>query len=233
MAVASLSLIHPDKFSRPNYALVFDVETTGLLPRGTITSSGLITPDGMVIPFDKLPYINQFSFVIYNVTSKRIMRTYNQYIRLPVGVKIPSEVTKITGITDEKCIECGVDIVEALAHFNGAYRFSNILVAHNFDFDHRMLQLECARNASSVTRRWGYDPRFFDLAEELKRGMTRYCTMQEGTKLCNIMVPGRRTPKWPTLSELHQTLFGVIPENLHDSLVDVLATLKCYKQMTI
>ena len=39
--------------------------------------------------------------------------------------------------------------------------------------------------------------------------------------------PNRR-PKFPRLSELHQILFGNIPENLHNSLIDVLVCLRCF-----
>jgi DNA polymerase III epsilon subunit-like protein len=39
--------------------------------------------------------------------------------------------------------------------------------------------------------------------------------------------PNRR-PKFPRLSELHQVLFGNIPENLHNSLIDVLVCLRCF-----
>lgn len=34
--------------------------------------------------------------------------------------------------------------------------------------------------------------------------------------------------KFPRLNELHQTLFGSIPENLHNSLVDVVVCLRCF-----
>jgi len=39
--------------------------------------------------------------------------------------------------------------------------------------------------------------------------------------------PNRR-PKFPRLSELHQVLFGNVPENLHNSLIDVLVCLRCF-----
>lgn len=39
--------------------------------------------------------------------------------------------------------------------------------------------------------------------------------------------PNQR-PKFPQLKELHQVLFGNIPENLHNSLIDVLVCLRCF-----
>ena len=34
--------------------------------------------------------------------------------------------------------------------------------------------------------------------------------------------------KWPTLLEFHQHLFNSVPENLHNSIVDVLVCLRCF-----
>lgn len=39
--------------------------------------------------------------------------------------------------------------------------------------------------------------------------------------------PNQR-PKFPKLSELHQILFGSVPDNLHNSMIDVLACLRCF-----
>jgi hypothetical protein len=56
-----------------------------------------------------------------------------------------------------------------------------------------------------------------------------------GTGVCKIQNPrfpnAKLLYKWPKLSELHQHLFGYIPENLHDANVDVEACLKCYLEM--
>ena len=37
-----------------------------------------------------------------------------------------------------------------------------------------------------------------------------------------------RRPKFPRLDELHKILFGNIPANLHNSLIDVLVCLRCF-----
>jgi len=63
------------------------------------------------------------------------------------------------------------------------------------------------------------------------KGVERYCTMKNGTDICAIKVDGRVSKKWPRLSELHQKLFDEVPIGLHNSLVDVMACLKCYLKM--
>ena len=39
--------------------------------------------------------------------------------------------------------------------------------------------------------------------------------------------------KFPRLNELHQKLFDTTPNNLHNSLNDILVTLRCYAMMTL
>jgi len=63
-----------------------------------------------------------------------------------------------------------------------------------------------------------------------------YCTMQNSIDMCAIKVvgkTGREYNKFPKLSELHQKLFDSVPNNLHNSLNDILVTLRCYAMMTL
>jgi DNA polymerase III epsilon subunit-like protein len=52
------------------------------------------------------------------------------------------------------------------------------------------------------------------------------------TTMPSTVIPKTQKPrqykKFPRLSELHQTLFGTVPENLHNSLIDVLVCLRCF-----
>ena len=77
--------------------------------------------------------------------------------------------------------------------------------------------------------------------------LANYCTMKSSIERCNIglesnrvgklgeheyMVNNRRMyRKFPTLAELHETLFGNIPAGLHDSMIDVEICLKCYRNL--
>ena len=49
--------------------------------------------------------------------------------------------------------------------------------------------------------------------------------------MCNIQAfskLGKPYLKFPNLKELHQNLFDSTPQNLHNSLNDVIVTLRCY-----
>ena len=51
-----------------------------------------------------------------------------------------------------------------------------------------------------------------------------------GTKeICRI--PGQYGYKWPSLSELHQTLFGTGFEEAHDAGADVAACADCFLEL--
>ena len=73
--------------------------------------------------------------------------------------------------------------------------------------------------------------KYTEFAERLKN-MNTFCTMGTNIDLCAIKTiskkDGKEYNKYPKLMELHQTLFGNIPPNLHNSLMDVLVCLRCY-----
>ena len=201
--------------------LVFDVETTGLIPKGEPV-------------LELCPYILQLSFIVFNVESKKIEQTYNTYINVPSKVKIFPEIEILTGITRSKC-NSGVVVTEALNALHNAYIRCSKVVAHNIEFDSKMVRVELARNPGRKTRHL-YD--LLNTGYEQANQMERYCTMAKSVDLCNIVVDTidkRGKPyqykKFPKLSELHLKLFGSIPENLHDSMVDTVACLRCYMKM--
>ena len=210
--------------------LVFDVESTGLLPNNRRNSTN-------AVPITEYPYILQLSFAIYDLSQKQIIRKYDAYIDIPDDVVISDLVTNITGITKEKCKNEGKPIVEVLEQFYEAYMFCEGLVAHNMDFDEKMISVELERNRPAIMEKAPYCFMTFNPMYEKVHGIDRYCTMRKGTDMCNILVeskmPGRPpSKKWPKLSELYAKLFdGGTVEGLHNSMIDVLTCLRCYLKM--
>ena len=212
--------------------LIFDVETSGLMPRADYTKP----PP----PVEAYPYILQISFVIYDLTNWRVERMYNTYIRVAPSVEISPFITELTGITREKC-DNGVPIVEALTEFYNEYRKSDMIVAHNIDFDKAMITLEMQRNAESMVSVCPHYSCVFSEMYNKLNNVEIYCTMKSGKNLCNIMVKpankidattgaeieSKTYKKFPKLSELHEFLFNETPKNLHDSMVDTIVCLRC------
>lgn len=235
--------------------LVFDVETTGLLPKGP--NAARVTSEGRLEPTEN-PYIIQFSFILYNLQTRSIERKHDFYINPPID--IPEKITEITGITKEMCVEKGVPLILALDCFYDCYTMSNTVIAHNMAFDSAMVKIELERNKEEIELLAYYCFNLFDTSFEQSRGIDRFCTMRYSTNICNIMVSREpkaskepkepnvkdvqsidavidpnipvkvpaKYKKWPTLLEFHQHLFNSIPENLHNSIVDVLVCLRCF-----
>jgi len=57
----------------------------------------------------------------------------------------------------------------------------------------------------------------------------RICTMVSSTDFCGI--DGPYGYKWPTLTQLHEKLFGLGFNEAHDASVDMNATAKCFWEL--
>ena len=85
--------------------------------------------------------INEKDFHIQEIES------INDYIvKLPEDVSIPEESTKIHGITNKKMREHGENILDVLMEFKRDISNSEVLVAHNLDFDTSIVSVELLRN---------------------------------------------------------------------------------------
>jgi len=200
--------------------LIFDVETTGLLPKTNT---------------DPPVYITQLSLALYDVKNNQLLKTYNAFVKIPEDVTISDKVTQITGIDRAKLNAEGVDIVDVLERFYDAYSRANIMVAHNLDFDSKVIEIEANRNYDRLLNKetaphivWMFDSMYATLTNVVMK-----CTMKMSKELCNIERVNSRGPyiKFPTLCELYEKLFHTKPENLHNSMMDVLVCLRCYLKM--
>ena len=184
---------------------IFDTETTGLIPRRTILQKETL---------DKYPNVVQFSYLKYDTETRKILKVVDRIIRLDPAIQISQESVKFHKITREISTEQGVDIAEVLKEFFDDVLDSDLLAAHNYEFDWVMIQAECMRNNIEIPH----------IPTE------RYCTMKETAAFCKIPSQFKKLNdeyKWPTLFELYLKLFNEVPENLHNSLYDVYATLRC------
>ena len=188
--------------------IVFDTETTGL-PKSRNAS-----PEHSHL----WPYIVQFSWLVYDDATKEIKPIKDYIVKLPDGMTIPEDSTKIHGITNEKMLTEGKPIQDNLIEFIKDYLNSQIVVAHNLEFDSKVIQAELYRN---------------NMVNWIEKSCNiEYCTMKYGKPLTNILRPSKFNngmyQKPPKLMELHKYLFQTVPNNLHNSMIDVLITLRCF-----
>lgn len=189
--------------------LVFDVETTGLP----------INRNASPNEFHNWPYIVQIAWLLFDDEFKLIEHN-SSYVKQPV--EIPTEATKIHGITTQMMHEKGADPPTVFASFKKALTNTKYLIAHNIDFDLPIAQCDFLRNGIV----WDF------------QSNNTFCTMKSSTIFCGI--PKRNGGyKWPTLVELYQRCFfpgqtmtirqDINPtNNLHNAIIDAAMTAQCF-----
>ncbi len=135
------------------------------------------------------------------------------FVIRPDGFKIPKDAEEIHGISTALAKRTGVRIAKALDAFIEALSKASVVVAHNFEFDDKVLGAE-------FYRRGIRDP---------FRLKIKVCTMTAATEYCAL--PGQYGFKWPKLAELHYELFGKRVKEAHDAAADVATCSKCFFEL--
>ena len=148
------------------------------------------------------PYIVQFSFILFDTETLKLTE-YDYVIKAP---SIPEESTKIHGITPSMNREQGFPFVCIYDIFKLCLDQCDVLIGHNIEFDIKMIEVESMRH---------------NIPYQIQKPIV--CTMKSTTKMCNLP-----NMKWPTLNELHRTLFNTSVIHLHNSIIDVIVCLRCY-----
>jgi DNA polymerase III epsilon subunit-like protein len=190
--------------------LVFDTETTGLIPKNTKC-------------LGDWPHIVQLSCIFINLDKLDEMFVDNFIIN--PDILIPKESSDIHGITNEIAAEKGINIRDALLRFTYFLDEADVIVAHNLSFDKKIIEKELERLEY---------PNYFNI-----KSYQIYDTMQKGKKLCNIVRMTKRGHsfiKFPKLIELYEYLFQPNADcyeykNAHNAIFDVLMTFRCYLTM--
>jgi len=138
-----------------------------------------------------------------------VMERGDRLIR-PDDFVIPLGASRFHGITTGSARRTGVPIREALDALSLTANEASMVIAHNLAFDLAIIAGECRRIGVP-------DP----LA-----ALPGTCTMKSTALLCGI----RRMHgyKWPTLSELHQILFGIPYGGAHRAAGDAEACRRCF-----
>jgi DNA polymerase-3 subunit alpha len=203
--------------------LVFDTETNGLPKNQKERPTMLNCYDW--------PSIVQFSYLLYDTSAREIILKRDYIIRVPKDVVISAESTKFHKITNEISEEQGVPIEGVINMFYQHFKRSDLVVAHNVEFDKKFILAEIFKlieNRSEVIN-------LLRMATDITCSKKFFCTMQEGTDLCKIKaytkVDKKEYFKFPTLTELCKHLFGYEPKNMHNAMNDVVVCFQCFYKM--
>lgn len=181
--------------------LFFDTETTGI-PRNY---------KAPVTDLRNWPRLVQLAWLLTDAQGNEIASA--EYVVKPEGFVIPNDAAKIHGITTETAQRTGVALQLVLSEIVAGIQQASVLVAHNMQFDEKILGAELLRSGQP----------------DVVASKERKCTMQAATNFCRI--PGPYGYKWPTLQELHLKLFNEPFAGAHQALVDVRACSRCYFEL--
>jgi DNA polymerase-3 subunit epsilon len=183
--------------------LFFDTETTGIPQRHDASASDV----------ENWPRLVQIAWVTADESGNEL-RSQSFIIR-PDGFDIPASAARVHGITTDMARRLGIELGHALTAFAEELSAAQALVAHNIQFDERVVGAEFHRAGRQKS----------PLA-----GKRLYCTMRSSTDFCRIP-GGPRGYKWPTLQQLHHTLFGASFESAHNAVADVRACARCFFEL--
>lgn len=184
--------------------LIFDTETTGL-PRNW---------NAPITDTDNWPRCIQIAWQLHDEMGRVI--EHQNFMVIPDGFNIPFDAEKVHGISTELALQQGIALKEGLEIFNKALSKTKFVVGQNVGFDLNIMGCEFHRMGIQTNLN--------------KLPVLDTCT-EVTASLCQI--PGGRGGKFklPTLTELHEFLFGVGFFEAHNATADVEATTRCFFEL--
>tara|TARA_B100000035_G_C20956954_1_gene534646 strand:+ start:473 stop:1081 length:609 start_codon:yes stop_codon:yes gene_type:complete len=119
--------------------LFFDLETTGLPQQ--ISYDNWYPPEDI----DKYESSRIIEIGIILVDKGEIIETYNAIIKPDTFIKLDPNITKLTGITDDKINEEGKNIKDVLKEIKPLFKKTDCINAYNMNFDKNVLLSELYR----------------------------------------------------------------------------------------
>lgn len=185
-------------------SLIFDTETTGL-------------PDFKGLEYGKYPDFRDLKrydssrllSICWMLLDNNRVVSCNYALITPSGFNIDekSRAFEINGISNEEIAKYGEDFEAVMRRFLLDLDKADVIVAHNLRFDKNILASEMVRNGDDCSRL---------LQKE------EFCTMLKGSELYNYR---------HSLKELYCKFFNREFSEAHNALADVIACMKCYKEM--
>ena len=241
----SAKSILPSTSSEPEHfkCMVFDTETSGL-PTPLLDENGdpVFKAPGKKIYIQ--PRVVQLGYVVYDTANPENVKIVDTLIDITEDVEISEEASKVTGITRETIFNAPSDkkapISNALEIFLDDMSECNYVVAHNVDFDKRVMFSEINKLPDGELKTRG-----LALFEAITTDNKWHCTMKPNIQVCQLQTPKQRelderlisqgkSPKnfykFPRLSDTYKHYFGYEPvaDQLHDAIIDVILCLRVF-----
>lgn len=183
--------------------LFFDTETTGL-PKNSELHYNVT---------DNWPRLVSIAWILCD-DNRKIVEIEKHIVR-PNGWIIPSDASKVHGITTERALAEGISIQDVLFKFLKALGQANYVAGHNIRFDRNVVAAELFRYADKRFDVYLYEKPYRD-------------TMHIAREFVAIPNKGKSGYKFPTLGEMYAKLCGKEMEDAHDAAADIKATIVCF-----
>lgn len=191
-----------------NTAIFYDTETTGL-PNFKARSEAA-----------HQPHIVQLAACLVDLDSRKVISSMDVIVE-PESWSIPDEVSAIHGITTEFSLAHGVSESMAVGMFMSLWERAQIRIAHNEQFDARILRIALLRHeGDAMAQRW-------------KDGLAG-CTQLLSTPILKLpptermIAAGFKKNKSANLREAFEHFTGRPMEGAHNAMVDVQACMAVY-----
>lgn len=190
----------------PRTVLGFDSETTGI-PDWKSPSGG-----------EHQPHLVELAAKLVDVQTKEILGSIDSIIK-PAGWTIPDDVIQVHGITNEVADTEGHDEKQTLLDFLELWKAADIRVAHNQNFDERIIRIAIKRYLDD------------DVAEDWKQG-AKACTALLAKPIMQLPPKNRWGFKMPKLEEAYRYFIGKELQGAHRAMNDTDACLDIYFAIT-
>lgn len=186
--------------------LFFDIESTGLIPKGAVPHETW-----------RMPHIVQLAAILTD-NSLNEVEHINMLVK-PEGYSISKESSDIHGISQEHAEREGVSKRMVMRAFHTLMIEAKQLLAYNIAFDLNLMQAEYVR---------------FSVNPAYLTGRKQQCIMIPCTDVCKIPHARPRHAKdwkWPKLAEAYRHFFGEELDGAHDALNDIRASIRVYREL--
>ena len=183
-------------------ALIFDTETTGKW--------------NFKAPYDhpSQPNLMQLALILENMETGVPHARADLLVDTEGRWKPEPGALAVHGISEERADQFGVLLGNACYLFRNLVEQADVVVAHNMDFDRRIME-RALLLADIPPIPW----------DQVKQR----CTMKTATPICKI--PGTRGFKWPSLEECLQHFTGKSVANAHDAMADAQACRTIHRHL--
>lgn len=175
---------------------IFDTETTGL-PNWKLPSGDACQP-----------HLVEIAALLYNDAGELVDKF--EAIIKPNGWVIPDDTIAVHGITNELAMDVGISEAEALEGFLAIHAKADMRVAHNVNFDDRIIRIAMKRHSN-------------DALADLFKKSPKFCTCQQSRSI--VALPSN---KLPTLGEAYRHFTGEDMVEAHRAAADAAACARVY-----